>query len=315
MGMRHIALTSVGLLASLLMGCSSARAAPPPRHASEGRGPYQEESVPKEQRAQLSLVREDGSELNTYWKHGRRYVLGEVGERYSIRVRNLSHRRIETVVSVDGLDVVDGETASLSKRGYIVPGNGEVLIEGFRVSLEQVASFRFSSVASSYAGRKGQARNVGVIGLAVFDEFRQPVPRPRPNLKLPPVSRRSDDKSSRDELGESSAGSAGRSPAPASPSGPALRNSAESESDMAPQRERRGLGTEFGEARDSGVELTSFRRKNARRPQTLVSLRYNDADGLETLGIQVYPRPRYDADVDLRETADPFPHRFAKPPR
>jgi hypothetical protein len=33
-----------------------------------------------------------------------------------------------------------------------------------------VAAFRFGGVGDSYAATKGAARNVGVIGVAVFDE-------------------------------------------------------------------------------------------------------------------------------------------------
>jgi hypothetical protein len=36
------------------------------------------------------------------------YVIGEEGQRYSIVVRNHSEMRLEAVISVDGLDVLDG---------------------------------------------------------------------------------------------------------------------------------------------------------------------------------------------------------------
>ena len=78
------------------------------------------------------------------------------------------------MVTVDGLDVIDGETGDLRKRGYIVPAYGEVRIEGFRTSLADVATFRFSSVDGSYAGQKGKARNVGVIAVAIFEEQAPP---------------------------------------------------------------------------------------------------------------------------------------------
>jgi hypothetical protein len=74
------------------------------------------------------------------------------------------------VVSVDGLDVIDGENGDLRKRGYVVPPHGDVKIEGFRTSTADVATFRFSSVDGSYAGKKGKARNVGVIAVAIFEE-------------------------------------------------------------------------------------------------------------------------------------------------
>lgn len=79
---------------------------------------------------------------------------------------------MEVVLSVDGLDVIDGRAASLSKRGYLVRPGGSITIEGFRESSEAVAAFRFSSVRDSYAARKyGETRNVGVIGIAAFNEY------------------------------------------------------------------------------------------------------------------------------------------------
>ena len=98
------------------------------------------------------------------------YVHGNAGERYTIRITNPTASRIEAVVSVDGLDVIDGESGDLRKRGYVVPPYGEIRIEGFRTSTADVATFRFSSVNDSYAGKKGKARNVGVIAVALFEE-------------------------------------------------------------------------------------------------------------------------------------------------
>lgn len=102
---------------------------------------------------------------------GRNYVVGEAGRRYTIVIRNRTQNRLECVVSVDGLDVLDGKAASFSKRGYLVDPQGEVEIDGFRQSMDTVAAFRFGSVRGSYANQKhGDTRNVGVIGVAVFHE-------------------------------------------------------------------------------------------------------------------------------------------------
>ncbi len=122
----------------------------------------------------VQIITEDGDTAPTYAFKGRYYVQGTDNSRYIIRVTNPTPRRVEAVVSVDGLDVVDGENGDLNKRGYIVPAYGEVRIEGFRTSLQDVASFRFTSVDNSYAGRKGKARNVGVIAVAIFEEQAPP---------------------------------------------------------------------------------------------------------------------------------------------
>ncbi|MBA3542565.1 MAG: hypothetical protein H0T79_23315, partial [Deltaproteobacteria bacterium] len=139
----------------------------------------------------VQVIREGGETSPTFAKSDRFYVQGNAGERYTIRITNPTPRRVEAVVTVDGLDVIDGEAGDLRKRGYVVPAYGEVRIEGFRTSTADVATFRFSSVSDSYAGQKGKARNVGVIAAAIFEET-APVeqqqivvtdnsrPRPRP---------------------------------------------------------------------------------------------------------------------------------------
>jgi hypothetical protein len=168
------------LLASLLLtaACSTAQADQPfgPMPAQPGgtaiaigiadariRAPYD-----------VQVIRENGDTLPTYTSRDRFYVQGNAGERYVIRVTNPTARRIEAVVTVDGIDVIDGEDGDLRKRGYVVPPYGEVKIEGFRTSTSDVATFRFSSVNDSYANKKSKARNVGVIAVALFQEQAAP---------------------------------------------------------------------------------------------------------------------------------------------
>lgn len=120
----------------------------------------------------FQLVDRFGSPLPGAQLQGRTIVMGSVGRRYAILVRNLSGKRYEIVASVDGLDVIDGRRASVHKRGYILPPLGRVLIKGFRTSAYQVAAFTFGSVRNSYAARTSGDRHVGVVGLAVFAELR-----------------------------------------------------------------------------------------------------------------------------------------------
>ena len=150
--------------------------------APPGAGPYT-----------LELVDESGRGLPAFERRGQAWVLGRRDQRYLLRVRNGSGRRIEVVASVDGRDVVDGRKASYEKRGYIVDPWSEVVIDGFRLSQDAVAAFRFSSVRDSYAARTGDARDVGVIGAAIFPERRRFVPRPPIGLgKREPAARGED---------------------------------------------------------------------------------------------------------------------------
>jgi hypothetical protein len=112
---------------------------------------------------------------------GRVVSMGEPGERYSLSIENHTSRRYEVVTTVDGLDVLDGREGSPDKRGYLIAAYSSVQIDGFRRSDDEVAAFRLGDVAHSYAASQGNARNVGVIGVAVFAEQEPPVvyaPRP-----------------------------------------------------------------------------------------------------------------------------------------
>jgi hypothetical protein len=109
--------------------------------------------------------------LKNYNTGSRRYVVGRKGSNYSLVVKNLCHSALEVILSVDGLDVMDGRSASFRKRGYIIQPGKTLTVKGFRTSASAVAAFKFSSVSGSYSNlRHGKTRNVGVIGMAIFTQ-------------------------------------------------------------------------------------------------------------------------------------------------
>ncbi|HKQ70746.1 MAG TPA: hypothetical protein VJT73_15475 [Polyangiaceae bacterium] len=116
----------------------------------------------------VALNDDNGRPLPAFFADGRTYAIGEAGQRYTLVVSNSTGMRIEAVATVDGLDVIDGKSGSVGKRGYIVPSGGNVEIDGFRQTNDHVAAFRFGSVRDSYAARTDSDRNVGVIGVALF---------------------------------------------------------------------------------------------------------------------------------------------------
>jgi hypothetical protein len=112
-----------------------------------------------------------GRFLSGFEAGGKNFMVGAAGDRYSIVIDSHVPSRMEVVVSVDGLDVLDGGEAAFTKRGYLIEPHGSVEIDGFRQSMDAVAAFRFGSVRDSYAEQKhGESRNVGVIGVALFNE-------------------------------------------------------------------------------------------------------------------------------------------------
>jgi hypothetical protein len=118
----------------------------------------------------ISLKDEGGRTLPGYFAGGKTFAIGEAGTRYTIVLTNHTPARFEAVVSVDGLDVIDGRPAGFGKRGYLINPHASLEVDGFRQSESTVAAFRFGSVRSSYAAKKGDDRNVGVIGVAIFHE-------------------------------------------------------------------------------------------------------------------------------------------------
>ena len=256
----------------------------------------------------LELIGEGGEVLPTFEHAGRSYVLGALGTRYSLRLRNGSGQRVELVAAVDGRDVLDGKPSAFAKRGYIVDPYGEVTIEGFRLSTESVAAFRFSSVARSYAARTGTARDVGVIGVAVFTE-RAIVP---PALTATPWVHGLLGSSAEGEASDFSGAGATLPPTEMAPA-PATRGGALADR-KAKAASRPGLGTEFGEERGSHVDEVHFERAGS-QPAVVLSLRYDDRQGLQAMGVDL---GRYGAptDVGLRESAEPFRRNvsFSSPP-
>lgn len=118
----------------------------------------------------VGLTDQYGNLLHGGAASGRALIVGQAGQRYNIVIQNQTGGRYEVVASVDGLDVIDGRPAKMSKRGYILEPYSTLTIDGFRRSRNAVAAFRFGRVSQSYAARTSGDRNVGVIGAAFFAE-------------------------------------------------------------------------------------------------------------------------------------------------
>lgn len=276
----------------------------------------------------VEVIDQWGGQLPTWWHGGRTWVLGEQGQRYRIRVRNRSPQRVEAVISVDGRDAIDGKPAHTGKPGYIVPPWGEVAVDGFRVSMRDVATFRFAAVEDSYAAQMGNDRNVGVIGVAIFSERRY-VPPPQP-VRRPWDDRPNCGGCERDQAhaGEArqGAGKAGGQAAPARSESAKADAAPRSEGERSKRamadsaaEERPGLGTRFGERRESRVQQVDFLRRHPSQPDAVLSIRYNDAPGLVAAGVQIRPpRPTpLQREHWRREHARAFadqPNAFAAPP-
>ena len=233
--------------------------------------------------ADLQVVDRDSGQPLPVWRHnGRLYVAGEPGARYSLRVANHTNGRVLVVLSVDGINIVTGESAGFDERGYVLEPYQSCDLSGWRKSTTEVAAFSFAPLPQSYAARTGRPADVGVIGLAVFRERRLIEPlavSPRP-LPAPPMWRRAA------PLAAPAPPALG---VPSPPSAKALEAATASgsriarrDSSTAVVTER--LGTAHGAREWSVSEEVSFVRAT-RYPQSVQQIEYDTYDNLVAGGV------------------------------
>jgi hypothetical protein len=127
--------------------------------------------------------RTEGRRLPVYWHQGRAYIAGTPGNEYQVSLRSRQPMDVLAIVSVDGVNVITGQTAEPSQSGYVLAPRGGVDILGWRKSLSQTAAFYFTALPDSYAARTGRPDDVGVIGVALFRRKAQP---PQPLSEVAP---------------------------------------------------------------------------------------------------------------------------------
>jgi hypothetical protein len=266
--------------------------------------------------ADVTIVdRDSGATLPVYSYRGEYWVAGRPGARYAVAVRNKLGERVLAVPSVDGVNVLSGETASWDQTGYVFSARERYQITGWRKSNSEVAAFEFSNASDSYAGRTGRPANVGVIGVALFREQ-----APEPVAQAPWYSRR--------DRAEAGAPAAPIVPAPApmaeaaSSGRLADRAAPSATAKAAPEQESANrvsptakLGTAHGQRETSVVSQTDFTRAQS-RPNEVISIRYDSRENLIASGVirepaigGPVPRPFPDA-AAASYVPDPPPHRY-----
>jgi hypothetical protein len=119
---------------------------------------------------ELSVHASGGRPMRIYQQDDKFFLESREDTEYTIEIKNNSSSRVEAVVAVDGLSVMNGATASYSDRGYIIEAWGKIAIKGYRKDSQEVGAFKFTKKEKSYAASKGDASNTGVIALAVYKE-------------------------------------------------------------------------------------------------------------------------------------------------
>jgi hypothetical protein len=213
------------------------------------------------------IDRDSGASLAVNYYHGEYWIAGRPGARYAIEIRNHDTGRMLAVTSVDGINVLSGESAAWNQSGYVFTPGERYQISGWRKSDSQVAAFVFTASPNSYAERTGRPANVGVIGIALFKE----------RVQLPAYAPAElDSKRSESSL------AANRS-APVASSTP-----------LAPK-----LGTGHGKREDSFVTTTEFERLQS-EPNEVIRIHYDSKENLLAMGVLRQPHLQ-------PHEADPFP--------
>jgi hypothetical protein len=120
------------------------------------------------------IDRASGRTLPVHWRHGQAYVVGKPGAEYRIQVRNREGGDLLAVMSVDGINVITGESAHPAQSGYVIGPRQSFAVDGWRKSLQRTAAFYFTELDDSYAARTGRPEDVGVIGVALFRQKVRP---------------------------------------------------------------------------------------------------------------------------------------------
>jgi hypothetical protein len=229
--------------------------------------------------------RSTGRELPVHWHEGRAYVVGQPGNEYQVTLRNRRGEDLLAVVSVDGVNVLTGQTAAANQGGYVVGRHDALDIKGWRKSLGEVASFYFTSLGDSYAARTDRPGNVGVIGVALFRRAPryEPLPEAAP-FEWGPRSERKESAPAQDSAG------------------PLAKRQAESRA-AAPSAP---LGTGHGRREESRAYYTEFERAT-HAPEETIAIYYDSYRNLVAQGVI---SPRYAGRRDPR----PFPSSFAPDP-
>jgi hypothetical protein len=226
------------------------------------------------------IDRTTGERIAVHHHRGRYYVAGTPGRRYSVYVGNRTSERVMAVMSVDGINVVTGETAAASQSGYVLAPRQSFEVSGWRKSMTEVAAFYFTALPDSYAARTDRPDNVGVIGVAVFREWQPP---------RPAIAPRTSPHRFQENRSESHADSEAPGDAPASPraadgaAGVGASGETGKRADARQQREEK-LGTGHGERQWSAVRYTDFRRATS-APAETITIYYDSYRNLVARGV------------------------------
>jgi hypothetical protein len=225
--------------------------------------------------------RNEHKSLPIHWHDGKAYVVGRPGNEYQVTLRNRGGAEVLAVISVDGVNVLTGETASAGQSGYLIDTGASLDVKGWRKTLSRTAAFYFTELPDSYAARTGRPDNVGVIGVAFFRRKVEELSI-APKDYYEPQAKRS-------------------APAPAASADNAGKLA---QVPRAEEKKEKSLGTGHGRNETSHARYVDFERATA-SPEEMVTIYYDSRANLLARGV---------IKAEPWRGPQPFPARFVPDP-
>ncbi len=227
------------------------------------------------------------------------FVEGREGSDYSLRFKNNTRKRVEVVISVDGLSIMDGKLASsINSTGYVINAWSEVVIPGWLLDNKSVAAFVFGSNGGSYAQQStGSSVNNGVIGVKIY---------PEKEITYTPYSKGIMRGVPYNGIQLNNVWCDTSGPVFGSGSLEASSTTVMSASSTGSTFQKSSIGTGFGEEKDFATTKTTFERDS--NSETMV-LYYDNAKGLKARGIDLRPKKI------APSKPNPFPLGYCVPPK
>jgi len=205
------------------------------------------------------------------------FVEGRAGSNYELQLTNHTSGRVEVILSVDGLSVIDGKEAGPHSRSYLIDCKSNLKVPGWLLDSGNAAKFAFAGKRDSYASQIDRGQNIGVIGALVYKEKSISYPLHTPyiwNSNISPINNYNPiGYYPFDSINISS--SLGINSSTASASQEAFYN--------------QSLGTAFGDQTSFVTQSVAFNRGEQ---LVVMSLYYDNLRGLRARGVPTDRRPK-----------------------
>ena len=203
-----------------------------------------------------------------------RWIEGRSGQQFAFRIVNRNRFPVGVIPSADGQSLTSDGRAGAKDPAYVIGPYDSLTVSVWREDLRGGRELIFTDIARSLAARKGDKRNIGVLGVCVWQLADRESPRPVP------IVPKGADGARRSEGAEPSASS----------------------DEMVRPPDTGGIGVGAGDRVTDNAFLTDRYRRV--RVLDTVAIYYDDRQGLERAGVDLNQYRRLPPD---RRTSDPFP--------